>query len=60
MLSVTNKPFSLSVDLLNVARLSVVMPSVVAPIMITGTGNTNSRERLSTVDLLIKVICFVK
>jgi hypothetical protein len=60
MLSVTNKPFSLCVDFLNVARLSVVVSSVLAPIMITDTGNTNSRERLSTVDLLIKVICFVK
>ncbi len=54
-------PFSecsyFSVVMLNVVMLSVVVPQA---ILLVYAGNTNCRGRLNTVDLLIKVACFVK
>jgi len=74
MLSVTYKPFMLSVIMLNVIMMSVMVPlSLVgdptqihqlkenpADRMKLGPGKSYRRGKLSTFDLLFEVACFVK
>jgi hypothetical protein len=46
MLSVTNKPFMLSLLMLNVVMMSVVMLSVVAPLIIVKMSVTSNKSVL--------------
>jgi hypothetical protein len=57
MIYETYKPFMLSVLILIIVMLNVAAPQA---ILLAYPRNTNFRGRLSTVDLLIKVACFVK